>query len=472
MTLLLDAPPAVPATHQTRPEGKPGAGQEATELAASAGLHLDPWQAEALDVALGERADGRWAATEVGLICPRQNGKGSILEARELAGLFLFGERLILHSAHEFKTAAEAFLRIKVLIQQTPDLDRRVHKMWEAHGSEGLELKDGARLRFVARSKGSGRGFSGDCIILDEAYELSAKAVAALIPTLSARPNPQLWYTSSAPLDQEGSAVLRRLCKRGRKGAARLAYMEWCARQDAALDDRTEWASANPGLGVRVSEEFVETELGALSPDDFARERLGIWDEDESGNQIIPPEAWAACLDRKSGPTGPVSFALDVAPDRGMASIAVAGESGRGGVHVEVVEHKQGTAWLAERAAELQSRWGGKMAIAKGSPAWSLEDELLDAKVELLPVSTVEHAQACGALFDDIMEHRLRHNGGQPELDVAVAGADRRMYEDAWLWRRRTSSVDISPLVAVTLARWAAVGDRTLVIDEENAGVW
>lgn len=64
------------------------AGDDAVDLAAVAGLHLDPWQQHVLRGALGERVDGRWKAFEVGLIVPRQNGKGSILEARELAGMF------------------------------------------------------------------------------------------------------------------------------------------------------------------------------------------------------------------------------------------------------------------------------------------------------------------------------------------------------------------------------------------------
>lgn len=201
------------------PPAASSAAQEAVELAASAGLHLDPWQAEVLEGALGERPDGRWTATEVGLIVPRQNGKGSILEARELAGLYLFGEQLLLHSAHEFKTAQEAFRRVLSLIQNTPDLDSRVKRVRTSHGEEGIELLSGQRLRFVARSTGSGRGFTGDLVVLDEAYNLPAEAVAALLPTLSARPNPQLWYTSSAPLPRMESASLRRLCKRGRARA-------------------------------------------------------------------------------------------------------------------------------------------------------------------------------------------------------------------------------------------------------------
>jgi hypothetical protein len=143
----------------------------------------------------------------------------SVLEARELAGLYLFDEALILHSAHEFKTAAEAFRRILSLIQNTPDLDRLVQRIRTSHGDEGIELRSGQRLRFVARSTGSGRGFSGDCVILDEAYRLPNSAMAALLPTMAARPNPQLWYTSSAPLPIEESDTLRRLCKRGRDGA-------------------------------------------------------------------------------------------------------------------------------------------------------------------------------------------------------------------------------------------------------------
>jgi hypothetical protein len=99
----------------------------------------------------------------------------------------------------------------------------------------------------------------------------------------------------------------------------------------------------------------------------------------------------------------------------------------------------------------VQSRWHGEFAVAKGSPAWSLETELTDAEVDLVPVSTQEHAQGCGDFFDAVMDGQLRHLG-QAELDAAVAGADRKFYGDSWLWSRRTSNADISPLVAVTLA--------------------
>jgi hypothetical protein len=39
-------------------------------------------------------------------------------------------------------------------------------------------------------------------------------------------------------------------------------------------------------------------------------------------------------------------------------------------------------------------------------------------------------------------------------LTAAIAGAAKRPLSDSWAWARRGLSVDICPLVAVSLARW------------------
>lgn len=441
------------------PPAVTSAGREAIELAASAGLDLDPWQAAWLDDALGERADGRWAAFEAALIVPRQNGKGSVLEALELAGLFLFDEQLILHSAHEFKTAQEAFRRVLSLIQATSDLDRLVLRVRTSHGEEGIELRSGQRLRFVARSTGSGRGFTGDRVILDEAYNLSARAMSALLPTMAARPNPQLVYTSSAPLDADESEVLKGLCKRGRaqsrgETAPTMAYAEFCA--DPGDDDTSPevWARANPGCPHRISVEHIAKEREALDVDGFRRERCGIWnDADDASEQVLPAESWAACLASDVGIDGPPSFALDVSEDRKWAAFAAAGRSTADPerVAVEVVDAQRGTGWVVLRAKTLLERWGGELSIAKGSPAASLIPDLVSAGVPVDEVSSEDQTRACGQLLDGVVEGWV-HQRGQPVLDVAVRGASKQSVGDAWKWSRRRSTVDISPLVAVTLA--------------------
>ena len=453
----------------TVPPRASSAGVEAVELARSAGLLLDPWQAFVLEEALGERPDGRWSAFEVGLIVSRQNGKGSVLEARELAGLFLFGEQLILHSAHEFKTAQEAFRRVLSLIENTPDLSRRVARVRTSHGEEGIELRGGARLRFVARSTGSGRGFSGDTVILDEAYNLPDAAIDALMPTMSARPNPQLWYTTSAPdKDLAPCDQVARVRRRAMAGGGEsLAYFEWsidphveecppgCGDHDDAHDPAS-WAVANPGLGIRITAEHVGREHESMSASGFARERLGVgnYPSDGEGWHVIGKPAWLALADAGSQMGQTVVFAADVTPDRSMGAISVAGWRGDGLAHVEVVEHQRGTGWMVERLSELVERWRpAAVVIDVAGPAGSLVKPLELAGVGVLVPSVREVGQACSGFFDAVAQQRVRHMDQAP-LNAALAGAEKRTLGDAWAWARRGVSVDISPLVAATLALW------------------
>lgn len=430
-------------------------GVEAVELAATASLHLDPWQAHVLDVALGERADGSWAAFEVGLIVPRQNGKGSILEARELAGLFLFGERLILHSAHEFKTAAEAFLRVKTLVDNTDDLRKKVKQIRTSHGDEGIELLSGARLRFVARSRGSGRGFSGDTVILDEAYNLGAEAMGALLPTLSARPNPQIWYTSSAPM--ETSTQLHAVRRRAQAGGSpRLAFLEWSIDPDVDRpDDPGSWAKANPSFGIRIGAEFVRAEIEAMPAREFARERLGVPDmEPVQDPPLFPLAEWNRLADPSSEFGGRVAFAVDVAPGAAGAAIAMVGLRPDGMPHVELVDHRPGVDWVAGRRAELDARHRPKFWVRDPSgPAVELAGKFRDLKGrEAAEASTRLVSAVADGSFRWLCDERLSAG-----LVNAVVGARRRDLGDGvWKWSRLGSEVDISPLVALTWALWAA----------------
>lgn len=468
---------ASPPRHLTHPGYVDSAGPEAVALAASGGLHLDPWQAETLEVGLGERADGRWAARSVGLVVPRQNGKGSILEALILACLLLFREKLILYSAHEFKTAHETFIRIKELIERNADLASRVAKIHEAHGAEGIELTTGHRLRFVARSKGSGRGFSPQRIILDEALNLTARAVRALLYSMSAQDNPQLWYVSSAPDDSPEAAVLRSVMRRGRAGDDNLAYLEWSA--DPALvhrlpdgtwvglDDRTAWAQANPGYPHRITDETITGERSETGEDPagFAQERLGVVDLDDANVArwlTVTEHDWLACERPEHKPSGRLRYALDVDENGKGQQWAAVGVSD--GTHVEIVtppEVGPGTAWLLDpdhpKSLIAKRQVIGELLVAADGPAAALIEPLRKAGIRVRAVQPTEFAQASMQLLDAVIAHALRHID-QPVLNAAVAGAVTRDVADGQRrFSRSRSPVDIGPLNAVLLARWAAL---------------
>jgi hypothetical protein len=431
------------------PDSLSSSGQEAVELCAAFGVHLDPWQAHVLDGGLGERADGKWSAFEVGLIVPRQNGKGEVLLARQLAGLFLLDERLIMHSAHEYKTAAEAFARIKAVIDGSDELRRHVARIRTSHGEEGIELRNGNRLRFVARSKGSGRGFTADCIILDEAYELGPEQMAAMLPTLSARPNPQVWYASSAGL--EHSSQLLAVRERGIKGdSPGLAYYEWSADPRADSDDREAWAQANPALGIRITEEHIERERAAMPEVEFRRERLGIWD-DASTNAVIPFDVWEAQTDRTSQPLDPLTFAVDIAPDRSASAIGVAGRRADGKWHIECAKAELGTNWIVGELVRMR-RWSTQPVVIDSlGAAASLVPALTEAGVDVKTINGSEYAAACGLYYDEALAGRLHHIDQTP-LTAAVQGARQRPLGDRWAWNKRDATVDITPLVSTTLA--------------------
>lgn len=457
----------------SRPPFTSSSGQEAVELAASAGLELDPWQDLSLDVILAERADGKWAAFETGELVGRQNGKGGIIEAIGLAALFLFAERLILYAAHEFKTAQEHFLRLQTLIENTDDLRRRCKKPRTSHGEEGFETLDRRRLRFVARSRQSVRGFTGDRLMLDESQQLPRSAMGAVLPTLSARPNPQVNYFGTPPEEGNQSEHWESVRERGQAGGdPTLAWLEWSAQRKVDessgrhmpvdLDDEDGWRQANPALGIRITREAIERERVTLGDVEFGRERLCLW-ESVSQKPVIDPDLWRSLEDAQSTVGKEVAFALDVPPDRRSAWIAVAGRRPDGRKHVELVPcctfHKDnggycaGTAWVAKRAAQLDRRWKPlAWLLDPAAPAGSLIVGLAKEKIEPALVSGREMAQACGAFYDDVaQDDQIRHLG-QPELNTAVDGARKRNLADAWAWHRRDAAVNISPLVASTLA--------------------
>lgn len=452
------------------------AATQAIELADAYGVcdgyPLDESQKIVLRVALGERADGSWAAGTVGHFGPRQTtGKNDTCNAREFAGLLLFGERLQLHTAHEFPTANEAFLRMVAVWENWDDLRRKVARIRYANGEQGIELLSGQRLKYRARTGGSGRGFAqADLVVYDEAQHLQSEHVAASGPARLANPNNQSWYMGSGGLSTSANAWrMRRRALAGNGG--RFAYVEHTAEQVSLVDgrlvtvrpevlDREAWALANPAYGWRVTDEALFSLYEELGPELFGRECLCMWDPeptDEAGG-VVAAATWAGLTDKESRIVSHLQIALDVSPDRRWSSFGVAGRRADGLLHVEIpgaagpdLDHRPGTGWVVGRGVELAEKWSVPVRIDRASPAGAFIAPLREKGVEVVEVSIVEHAQACGQFIDQVANDGLRHVGQSP-LDTALRGAVLRQSGDAALWGRRTSRVDITPLVAVTLA--------------------
>jgi len=481
------------------PEHDFSLGAEVIELAAAAGLVLDPWQQLLVKLACSVDPVDAWLCFEVCVIVSRQNGKGSFLEALELGWLYLFGDRMIIHSAHLFETSREHFLRMQALIGDNDDFSRRIRRMREGRGAEEIELIGGQRLKFMTRKGGAGRGFTGSKVVLDEAMYLDATMMAASLPTLATIPNAQVVYTGSAGMKHSTQLAAVR-----RRGYARndpaLMFAEWAADKAVygphgellAGDDPASpqtWAKVNPGQGIRISVSYIRKEmatLGGPTSKEFGTERLGIgdWPEQDATWEVIDKQTWQSRADQASQivERGAIALAIDADPQRSMGTIGVCGLRADGRRHIEVIERHRGTGWIlgassaavgktdpepehelsdweqaiVDRMTDLKTRYRlCAVAVLKTSAAASLIAALVRAGLPVKSPTEIEYAQACGDLFEAVVEKDTLVHLDQPSMNDAAGAARKRSgVEGGWRWSRE-SAVDAAPIVVGTLALWA-----------------
>lgn len=443
------------------------AAEEAIELAdaygVAGGFPLDESQRITLRAGMGERADGSWAASTVADFEPRQNGKNDAANARELFGLILAGERLIIHTAHEFSTANESFLRLVAIFENWDDLRKRVARIRYANGEQGIELLSGQRLKYRARTGGAGRGFAkADLVVYDEAQHLQAEHVAASGPTRLANPNSQSWYMGSGGLASSANAWrLRKRALSGERG--RLAYVEHTAEvvrlvgsrvvsERPDVTDRAGWARGNAAYGVRISDESLLDLLGEMGPDLFGRECMCMWDP-EAGDTggAIPADKWSALADKVSAIDGRPVLAVSMTPDRSTVSLLAAGKRADGLVTVETVVHGHAGDWFTLKVREIAQRQGAEVVIHPGHAAGTLIGDLQG--VRLRTISGPEYTKACGVFYDLVMAGNLRYPDPQPELADAVSRASCKTSGETWRW----AGEQISALVAASMAVWSVV---------------
>lgn len=448
---------------------------DVVDLAMVAGLDLLPWEELILRHSLGTREDAKWAASQVLLIVCRQNGKNIVVEARELGGLFLLGERKILHTAHEFKTAKDAFTSLTGRIDNVPDL-REMCQLPHRTSNEEVSIRttDGRYCRFIARNKNSGRGFREiDLLICDEAYAVTDDITAALKPTQAAARNPQIWYTSSAGMGD--SEVLARIRGNGiAKTSRRLLFAEWSAEEGSNLEDREQWAAANPSLGYFLDWEFLEEQFETLGPVQFAREHMGLWDDPRIAD-VIPADAWKACEEPGSLIASPIAAAVRVSPDRTRSSIAVCGRTIDGWPQVEVIESGHGTNWVVGKVQALMGSSSPPIAVAadaSGATA-SLIPALKEVGIDAMPLAARDVVAGCGAFYDAVMAGEFRHRGDKT-LKVALSGARKRPIGSGggWGWGARDLMVDITGLEACTDAMHALAVNSALAEPVRSGKVW
>lgn len=397
------------------------------------------------------------AYRDVVVYVPRQSGKTTLILGWELQRALGWGRaQRIVYSA---QTGNDA--RKKLIEDQFPILEPRkaklgIRRLLKGMGNEGVEFRNGSRLGLMASGDEAGHGKTLDLGIKDEFFaDVDDRRDQALGPAMITRADAQKVTASTAGTD--ASVPLNQLVDRGREsvksGRRRgIAYFEWSADPEDDPDDPDVWWACMPALGITMTEDSVRHERDvtfAGRPGEFRRAYLNI--ASRTDERLVPASTWDLVNSPDAAPAGDLTFGIDVNPEHSAGAILAIAD----GV-LEVVEHRAGVSWLVGRARELDERWGEPWWAYDGrssAPIAALLPDLRDAELTLVEVKGEDIPGACGLFLNRVVDQRMtirRH----ASLDAAIEGADRRFVGDGWTWDRRNSAVDISPLMAATLATW------------------
>lgn len=442
-------------------------GRGAAMLMAGYGVQLDQWQELVLSSWLGHDEAGNYTALSAGLSVPRQNGKNTIIEAREFYGLVVNGER-ILHTAHQQRTAKRSFRRLVAMFtdKRHPEIIQLVKQIRYGIGEESIELHNGGIIEFCSRSRQAARGYEGiSLVVYDEAQELTDDQAEAIMATLSASTTGirQLIYIGTPIYPGCTGTVFKRFreaCINGSE-ATTAAWHEWsidAARvSDLDASNREYWYKCNPAMGVRLTEKFTEEELKTLSLDGFARERLGWWAQptEISIDRAIDTEAWNACASDQPKPEGKTAFGVKFAWDGSTVVLAGAciGPDGIARITIIAAEPTgRGLQWLADwlnqrygtaACVVVDGNNGADILIEKIKPVWIHRDSVIK------PRST-DMTTAAALLINELAERRVTWYRQQEDLRLSALSAVKRKIGNGWGFGGENAGL----IEACSLALW------------------
>jgi hypothetical protein len=422
-------------------------------------VRFDGWQDGLGRAILAKREGGQYAAGIGGVVISiaRQVGKTFLIGMMIVALCVLFPGLKVVWTAHRTRTSDETFKSLQGVVKRKR-IAPHVLTVRQANGQQEISFLNGSRILFGARESGFGRGFDDvDVLVFDEAQILTSKALDDMVPATNVAENPLILMMGTPPKPTDPSEAFTERRREALSGDADdMLFVEFSAERDADLDDRAQWRKGNPSYPHRTPEAAMLRMKRQLGDESFRREGLGIWDSDSAARwSVVSAGAWADRAVAES-PPGVVAYGVDMSPDRAWLAISVAVKPDDGGpVHVEVACHesgRKGTEWAVLWLAE---RWRNAAAVVVDaqSPAASLVPALAAKHVAVTVTTAGDMSKACGMFVDGVRDKGLTHFG-QPALTDALAGATKRNIGLAggWGWDRRDPSVDISPLVAATVA--------------------
>ena len=451
------------------------------------GVELLPWQkwlaVHALEI-VSEGKNWRFRYRYVIILISRQNGKTFFEVCLNLFFLFGLKSHLVLGTAQNLDTAVETFEDTVAQIESVPELKELLHKVNRGTGKRELLLDTGDRYKVIAATR-KARGLSSDLIMMDELREqVNWDAWGAISKTMIARPTAILFGLSNA--GDTTSVVLRHLrlqahallgdpdgVAENRRGLGgedidddTLGLFEWSAVPDCAIDDREQWAQANPSLGYGFLTERALKSAMLTDPETiFRTECLCQWVESRLP-EPFPEGSWMGGQDPESyiREDSELYWGLEMSQDRKYTVIAVCGLREDGNYHVELVERRIGSEWAIDWFRARAPKYG-EMRLCfqgRGAPVSGLAEQICTIEgVTRMAQEGPDLSAGWNRFYDAVAACAPKENRGgvkvyhipQPALDTPGRTCQlRNLGGGIMLPDRVKSPDDISPLMAVAMA--------------------
>ncbi len=437
-------------------------GPQVARVAAVLGKPLMPWQQQVADVALEVDPDtGRLAYRRVHVSVPRRAGKSQLLLAMFLWRLDNWRQQRLWYTSVNGQSVSKLW-RQDWSQQVATSKARDVFRFRASQGNEEFQhLKNASFVTAFAPRKESLHSQAGDVVVFDECWAFDPQTGADLLqaagPLLMTRPEGQLWFVSAA--GDATSEWWHGIVERGRLATDvdlghGTCHFEWTAADDdRARDDPALWEATHPAVGHTIRLEDLADERAA-TPELFDRQYLNIADMTANdGTNPLDSDRWLSQTVDAGDRTDTMALAVDCTPELSFTSIVAAYDSGR---VVELVERGPGHRWAIDRLVSLYDRYPvATVALDAAGPAGALIAPLEAAAVPVRAAAVREHAAASAQLAAAVATGDLFNVAAIELDDAALAGRRRTVGDGAWTWSRRDSDVDVSPLIAAALARWA-----------------
>ncbi len=440
-------------------------GSKAGQVAAQLGTPYMPWQQHVADVALELDPDtGQLWYRVIVLLVPRQSGKTTlILSIAVHRALGWATPQRISYAAQTGVDAREKWADDHVPILDDSPIGKRkppLYRVRKTNGQEAILWANGSKHGLTAGTEKAGHGPTMDLGFIDEAFaQKDSRLQQAFSPSMITRPDPQLWIVSTAGRSPASSPFLWDNVQSGRERIAagdssRVAYFEWSAADDDDRSDPEVWARTIPALGHTVTMDAIRAELDSMPPAEFDRAFLNRWTP-QAVESVIPSDRWSHAA-RSRGMSGRIVLGVDMSTDRKWTTVAAIGDAvGSEGAAGEVVAVDRGSSWVPGRVRELVDRHGvDVVALDATGPVAALIPEFEALGIPLLQVGGTDMGRAFGTFVDAVTAGQFVHRN-QAEVNVSVENGVTRRAGDVVRWSRTSSPVDISPVIALTVALWA-----------------